>query len=228
MIHRHGLHPCNFLRQQNGHLMAVPLVVYKALFATFGAASYAPFRFVAIALYLLCAGLFFALTRERVGDAFALLASVVLLFLGTAWEQSLSAIGLILWISLAAGLGMLLALQARSRRRDVVACLLLGVSLASFSYGLAFAVAAAVKIVLEGAWRRRAWVVLVPLALYGLWLLAYGRSGASLSNIAGAPVFVANSLGAALESRTGLYPAVLPTTGPVPDVTWRPPLAPLI
>ena len=59
--------------------------------------------------------------------------------------------------------------------------------------------AAAVKIVLEGAWRRRAWVVLVPLALYGLWLLAYGRSGASLSNIAGAPVFVANSLGAALD-----------------------------
>ena len=226
LTHRRGHDPATLLHPQNGHLVILPLLIYKSFFAAFGATSYAPYRIAAIATYLLCAGLFFTLVRRRVGDGVALLASVVLLFLGTAWEQSLSGIGQIIWISLGAGLGMLLALEAQSRRGDVAACLLLAVSLASFSYGLPFAVAAAVEILLQSGWRRRAWVVAAPLALYGAWTIAYGQDQLSASNLPNAPAFLADALGAVLASLTGLYRAP-GQAGPTFDVTWGPPLAAL-
>ena len=40
------------------HLIAVPLLLYKAAFEGFGISSYVPYRLAHIALLLLCAGLF--------------------------------------------------------------------------------------------------------------------------------------------------------------------------
>lgn len=225
LMHRRGHGPDTFLRPVNGHLLVLPIAVYKALAATVGAGHYWPYRAVSLAALLLDAGLLFLLVRRRVGDGAALLAAVVVLFLGTGWEQSLSAIGLIVFISLGAGLGMLLALESGRRRSDALACGLLAVSLASFSYGLAFALAAAVEIALGPRRRQRAWVVAAPLALYGVWLLAYGEHQFSTSYIRAAPTFVADSLGAVLASLSGLYRSPGQVGGPSFDLTWGPPLA---
>jgi hypothetical protein len=216
ILHRRGHDPAILLRGKNGHLVLVPLLIDKALLAVFGA-SYAPLRVAAVAFGLLCAGLVFVLIRRRVGDAPALAAAVVLLFLGVAWEQLLWALGITYYCSLAAGLGMLLALERGDRRGDLIACGLLIVSLASFSIGLAFAAAAAVEVCFTArpARWRRLWISLIPLALYGLWALKYGQSQLVSSNIASTPFYIAETASAAMASLTGLFRMVGTAPGAV-------------
>ena len=93
------------------HLIAVPLLFYKAVYELFGINSDAPFQVAHIVLLLLCAGLFFALARRRVGDWLALLPTMVLLFLGPAREVVATPLRIPALISIAAGLGMLLMLE---------------------------------------------------------------------------------------------------------------------
>ncbi len=225
MLHRRGVNASTFLDPRHGHLIAVPILIYKTLLKLFGASSYVPFRIVALAIELTCAVLFYALVRRRVGDAIALAATVTVMFLGPAWEPLVSPVGMIALTSLAAGLGMLLALESSRRHADLAACALLMVSLASFSYGPAFAAAAAVDILLRDGGRRRIWVVIVPSALYVLWLIGYGQSQIIWGNVPGAPRAVFDSIGADLISVTGLYRPAGVTGGPLFDTTYAAPLA---
>ncbi len=128
------------------YLMPVPLLLYKGLFETFGISSYAPYRVVGIALVILCAGLFFVLARRRVGALLAVPPTILLLFFGSASEVVVTSLRIPSQIAIAAGLGMLVALDRRTLRGDVVACLLLGVSLLSHPEAAAFAAAAAVLV----------------------------------------------------------------------------------
>src|SRR5829696_7915331 len=50
-----------------GHLVAIPLLVFKGVFATVGVEPYWPYRLVAVLAHVLCAGLLFALVRRRLG-----------------------------------------------------------------------------------------------------------------------------------------------------------------
>jgi hypothetical protein len=192
----------------NGYLIAVPIAIYKLLFETAGLSTYVPYRGAAIALELLCAGLFYAVARLRVGDLWALPPTVLLLLFGFGGEQLLSAERMPGSIALAAGLGMLLALDRRTRRADVIALALLTVSLSSHPVGLAFAVAAAALVLLR-PWaeaRHSVWVFAVPVTLYAIWWL-FLRPPATvpmqrgLSSIAS---FVGQSWTATTEAVTGL------------------------
>jgi hypothetical protein len=227
MLQRRGRDPGVFLRQQNGHLMAVPILVHKVLFEVFGVESYVPYRLTAIAFELVVGALVFLLVRRRAGDAVAVAFAAVVLFFGPGWEPITSAVGMCNIISLAAGLGALLALDAGTRRGDVIATALLVVSVASFSYGPMFAAAAAVDILLRPGGGRRVWVALVPLAVFGLWRLGWDvESSARLANVPGVPRSLFDSAGAVGVSLTGLYRE----TGPIQssvlfDKTFAPPLA---
>lgn len=216
ILHRRGHDPTIFLRPQNGHLVLAPLLIYKTLLAVFGA-SYTPARVVAVGLGLLTAGLAFLFVRKRAGDAVALAGAVLLLFLGVAWEQLFWALGITYYGALAAGLGMLLALERGDRKGDLAACGLLLLSIASIGIGLAFAVAATVEICVTSrpARWRRLWISFVPLALYGLWTLKYGQNPAQASNIAAMPFYIAESASAAMASLTGLFRSVGTAPGAV-------------
>jgi hypothetical protein len=227
MLERRGHGVDVFLDEQNGHLMAVPILVHKALFEVFGVESYLPFQLTAVVVQLAAAGLFFAIVRRRVDDALAVAFTVAVLFFGPGWEPLLSAVGMLNIIGLAAGLGMLLALDAGSRRGDVVATVMLTISIASFSYGPMFAVAAAVDILLRPGAARRLWVPAIPLALYGMWELGWGgESHTRWDNLPGVPRSIADSASAVAVSLTGLYrhPGEAWVTNPV-DTTFGPPLA---
>ena len=153
------------------YLIAVPLLFFRGFFEVFGFDSETPFRALAIALQLLCAGLFFLLARRRVGDLLALPPTVLLLFFGYGGEMVLTGERIPELIAFSAGLGTLLVLPWEDRRGDVAAAVLLAISLASHPAGLAFAAAAAVLIALRPPpqrWRS-AWVFIVPVALYGVW-----------------------------------------------------------
>jgi hypothetical protein len=163
-----------------------------------------------------------------VDDTVAVAFTVALLFFGPGWDPLLSAVGSIANISLAAGLGMLLALNRGTRRADVVAALLLAISLASFSYGPAFAAAAAVDILLRPGGARRLWVPIVPMVAWGLWDLGWGdESQTHWGNMGGLANSVAESASAVAVSLTGLYRPGgedVDLANPV-DTTFGPPLA---
>lgn len=189
------------------HLIAIPLLLYKAAFEGVGIDSYTPYRLAHIALLLLCAGFFYALVRRRVGDALAVLPTAILLFLGSSVVASPLLIPSL--IATAAGLAMLLALERRDLRGDVAALFLLAISLASHSTSFAFAAAAAVLVLSRPAperWRR-SWVFALPILAYATWWLLEFDSPESRSlgsAIADAPAFIGESLVATLRAASGL------------------------
>ena len=154
------------------YLIAVPLLLYKALFEIFGMGSYLPYRITGILLVLLSAGLLFALLRRWLPDRFAVPPTLLMLFFGAGSEVLVNPVRLPSQIALAAGLGMMLALERRDRRGDLAAMVLVAISLASHPVGISFAVVGAVMILLSSwdGWRRL-WVIVIPGALFAAWWL---------------------------------------------------------
>jgi hypothetical protein len=204
------------------------VLIYKALLELFGMDSARPFQVVSTATFLVSAVLLFAWLRRRTGDWFALGATVLVLFLGAAWEDLLWQFQISYFGSMAAGLGALLALLREDRKGDVVACLLLVVSFAFSSLGIPFAIAAAVAVITGASWWSRAYIVVVPVALFGLWWLGWGHTAenhASLSNLAAVPKYLFDSIAAGLSSLFGL--ATPRDEAGVGALDWGRPLAAL-
>ena len=204
-----NLGPSDVLEPHNGHLIATTRLVYKAILETIGT-EYVAFRVLAVGTLLLSAGLFYTLVKRRVGALPALAPTIVLLFLGSAWGHVVIPIGLPIVLSVAAGLAALLALERGDRRGDVGGCALLILSVVSYTSGLAFVAGAALSVLLRPDRRGRAWIFLVPLALYATWFVWSLSSAASpesegrVSNVLVIPSYVADSLGSVMAALTGL------------------------
>lgn len=201
--------PGDVLEPHSGHLIATTRLAFKAILETVGV-DYLAFRLLAVASVLLSVGLFYALARRRIGALPALAPAFVLLFLGSAWQHIVTPIGFPITFSVAAGLCALLVLGRDGRRGDVAACLLLILSVATYTTGLAFLVGVAISVLMRPDRRGRAWVFLVPLVLYAAWFL-WSLSGDSSaegeitpSNVLLIPSWVAASLAAVLAALTGL------------------------
>ncbi|HEX3735382.1 MAG TPA: hypothetical protein VHU86_09555 [Solirubrobacterales bacterium] len=207
LVYRPGFNAHSILDPHGENIAIAPVLIYKALMGTVGMASALPYRVVSTATFLLSAILLFVLLKRRVGQWPALAATAIVLFLGAAWEDLLWPFQIGYFGSMAAGLGMLLALERGDRRGDVVACLLLSVSIVFSSLGLPFLAGAAVEVLARGDRWRRLYVVAIPLAIYAAWWLGWGHtaeSPLSVHNALGTPAFVFNSLTAALASTLGL------------------------
>jgi len=207
LVYRPGFTAHAVFDPHGENIVVAPVLIYKALLATFGMSSAFPYRVVATLLFLASAVLLFVLLRRRVGQWPALAATAVVLFLGAAWEDLLWPFQVNYFGAMAAGLGMLLALERRSRRGDGVACLLLSLSVVFSSLGLTFIVGAAVEVLTRSDRWRRLWIVAIPVAIYLAWYLGWGHtaeSALSLSNVGKTPAFVFNSLTASLASLLGL------------------------
>jgi hypothetical protein len=153
----------------NGHLVFVERLIYAINFKLFGA-SWLPIRIAEVVGAALAVVIAYALARRRVGGAVALAGAILLLFLGSAWELNYVVSGIGNVYAVAAGLGALLALERRCARGDAVACALLIVAVCSFTLGVAFAVGALLLLLLQPRAKSRAWIALIPLALYSAWL----------------------------------------------------------
>jgi len=208
----------------NGHLVILGRLIYELLFGLFGT-DYLWFRVAEVIGLLTCAGLFFALARRRTSPPIALAFTLSLLTLGYANEVLMWPFDLHTLYSAALGLGAFLALEREDRRGDVVACTLLLLSVATLEVGVAFAVGAAVLILLGENPKRRLWVFLGPIALYFVWWLwahKFEQSGILLSNIRLFPLTIANSLIAAVGSVTGLNPTAGAAPPEVTTITAAP------
>lgn len=166
-FHPHNEHPSILFR-----------VLYSLLLHSVGLRSYLPYATVLLAAHFANLLLLFELVRRRAGDVIGLAVVALLMLMGAAWDDLLWAFQMAWLISVAFGLGMLIALQGPSTpRRLATAAGLLTLSLAFSGIGLAFAVTAAAQLALTPSRRRDLlWLVPVGVLLLG-WYLAFGRYG---------------------------------------------------
>lgn len=206
----------------NGHLQLGGKLIYEATFAVAGT-NYTAFVLINIAALCAAVGLVFELARRRVGPLMALAPSILLLFLGFAREVLLWPFDVHTLGAIALGLGALLALERGDRRGDIFACVLITLSIATIEVGIAILVGIAVLVMLAPGRLRRAWVFILPAALYAAWWIwarkfDQDQSAISVDNIDLIPKTVYHSAAAVLGSLTGTNP-VIPATY-ITAVTW--------
>lgn len=191
-----------------GHLILTPMLLFRAVLGIAGA-SYTGMGVVQIGLLLILSGLIYEYGRRRVGPLLALPPAIVILFLGSSSSVLMQPmIGIQFLCALTPGVAGLLALERGDRRGDIAACIFFSLATLGFEMGLAFVLGGAVSIALRDDRWRRAWIVAVPLAIYGIWRIwaaKYGDSGAHLSNIIWVPAYGVDSLGVVVASLFGLF-----------------------
>lgn len=208
LVRRQGWGASYFFEPFHGSNIVGLAFAYKLLREVFGLGSATPYYVASIATFVVSGALLFVYLRRRVDEWLAVAAAILVLFLGAAFEDLLFAFQLGYFASVAAGLGMLIALDREDERGDWIACGLLAVSLAFASVGLAFAVGALVDLALGRRPRaRRIHVAILPIALYGLWWAGWGHTGeshVSVHNLLTAPAFVFKAAAAGVTSLLGL------------------------
>ncbi len=225
VVARQGMSAATLLRPHGPHLTVLPILIYKLLLALFGGGSYLPFRVMAAVDLVIVALALGVACRDRWGRWWGLAPVLLLVTLGPGAVTILWPFQVGYAIAVAAGFAALVALDRQRPYGDVIGCVALLVSLASGSQGIGFVVGAAVMIILQGSWRRRAWIVLVPAILYLLWYAAYGRQASEthLGLWGSALSYSFQALSATFEGIVGLS-SVAPTTGPL-DITYGVPIA---
>lgn len=216
----------SLLAPHNEHIVLIPVAIEQLLLRVFGMSDATPEYVLQSLVLAAAAALLFVYVRRRVGDWLALFAAVLLLFLGPAWEVLLWPFEISFSGSVLFGLAMLLALERGDRRGDIAACAFLCLSFGFSSVAIPFAAAAAVDVFQK---RRshglgRAYVVVVPVALFAVWYLGWGsdaESHLSLGNLMTSPRFVLDSVAVAVAGLFGFGDSAL--AGPV-DPAWGRPL----
>lgn len=219
-----------YLQPHNEHPAVLFRALYSLLLHTVGLRSYLPYLAVLALAHLANVVLLFEIVRRRAGDLVAIAAAALLMLLGAGWDDLLWAFQMAWLLSVAFGLGMLLALARPPGRASVAvaaACLL--VSLALSGIGVAFAIAAVVTLALDRQGRRLLlWLAPVGLALAAWYALA-GRFGnhpnpqPTFANLWLDPLYVLWGLGqsvAALIGEGGAVGPVLLVLG-AGAVAWR-------
>ncbi len=209
------------LQPHVGHLVLTARLAYAFVFETLGT-GYRPFQLLTVVSLVSMVALFFVYASRRVGPVVALAPSLVLLCFGSDPDHLLQGNGFTVLLSIACGLGALLLLERGGPRRDLVACALLCLGVATYSDALAFLVAAAVAVLISGDRKHRIWIFLVPAALYFAWWLWARNSPWSsgeqiaLSELLMMPSWGFRSLSAVLGSLSGFDYPFLGSAQPTP------------
>lgn len=221
-----GYSPGSILEPYNAHLIGVTRLLYASATELFGT-DHLPIAAATIAAVIGSAALLFAFVERRLGPIIALAASLPLLFMGSTPVTLVPSYSGFAQAT-AFGVAALIALERRTMRADVAACVALLLSVASLEIGVAFAICVAVWLALEPESRRRIWVAVVPLAAYGAWWL-WARQfdqGIATGSILLTPGYAADSLAATVGAMSGLSIAFgNATPDAVLDVGWARPLA---
>jgi hypothetical protein len=231
-----GFNLTGLVTQHNAQLILLPRLIYATVFKLFGP-DYLVIRTIEAVGVALVGATVYALARPRIG-ALALAPAIVLMFFGYAWDSTLTGNGIINVYCLLPGLAALLVLDRGRRFALPLACLLLALSLSSWTAGLAFVAGAAVLLLQRGRLRWSWWVPAVPVLLWGAWWvfkpgfhgpLYGGATGFKASNVLLIPNFAADSLAAVGSAVSGLSFAFnqtsVATSGVTTDTSWGPVIA---
>lgn len=191
-----------FLDPINGHLLVVPMLIFRAGLELFDNSQIGFTVFELLVLYSLSLGIF-VYSKPRIGPVLAIAPAVIPLTLGAAWPLlSLSLIGIEWGIAASFGVWAIILVEKGgtgegSTSLDILACVLLCLSIASFSIGLPFIVACGAMILLRPNRFRSLWIVAVPIILYSVWRLwaasKVGSAGAEAANVPWIPGYIIDS-----------------------------------
>ncbi len=172
-----GLNPGDLLRAHFGHFVAVPIVVYRVLWATVGLRSYLPYVGLAIALHVVASALLWVVMRRaRVRPWTATAVASAFVLFGSGAQDVLWAFQITFTSALVLGLLQLLLVDHDGPvdRRDWIgiAAGLLGLMCSGVAVTMVVVVAIAALL-------RRSWRVALlhsaPIGVYGAWWLHYSH-----------------------------------------------------
>ena len=175
----------DLLAQHGGHMVAVPLVVYRLLFAIFGLRSYLPYQLVAVVLHLTTAWLLRAVMRRAgAGVWIATAAASLFLFFGAGAENILWAFQITFTGALAFGLGQLLLADRDGAlgRRDWLG---LGAGLGAImcsGVGVTMVCVVGAAVLIRRGWRAAAFHTAPLLGLWLIWRARYVSRSPSTTN----------------------------------------------
>lgn len=197
-----------YLEPHNSNIVLLFMLIFRGLFEIFGLTHPFGFHLFAMVAFMTIPVVLFGYMRNLVGSALALLAAMVVLFLGACTDSLLLIFQFCFSISIAAGIAALLALGRGGGRWDIAACVLLVVSVLTVTLGVPFLVAAAVVLLLARDTIQRSYVVLIPGFLFLVWYLGWGREDAvspALDTVLATPGFIFDSFGYSLAVLTGTF-----------------------
>jgi hypothetical protein len=165
----------------NEHWSTIPILLFRLDFALFGMHHYLPYAVLAVGCHALIALLVFVLLRASgVGPWVGVLGALVVAFVGggagsenTLWDFQVGFLA-----SGVFGLFALLALAQEDdadRRRTVVAAVSLILALMSSGIGLLMVFWVGTYLLFRDGVRRAVLTTVVPVAIYGLWFVAFGH-----------------------------------------------------
>ena len=225
---RYGAGPDKWLAPINGHLCAVPILIFTVITKVFGAEDLLPFRVAVLAFHLTLLSLVYVLARPRLGGPMTLVAILPLTVVAGGWlDLLMPATGLFAIGPLIAAVGAYLALERRTTRWDVAACALLVLGMATSGEGLAVLGGFTVYFLLSPQQWRRLWVVGVPVVLYLIWRARYHPpSEFQLSDLSMVLSYVVRGVSSGLGSYTTLgdaygKPLAVGLIGAWLIVVWR-------
>jgi len=208
LMNRRDPNVAALLHPHNEHLVLFPVLIEEGLLRLFGMSTATPEYLVMSVFLLATAALLYVYVKRRVGPWAALLATIVILFLGPAWEVLLWPFEITFVGPVLFGLATLLALERDDAPGDLLACVCLIAALGFSGLGVPFFVAAVVAIAVgrRERWLARAYVVGVPGVLFVAWYLRWGHEAhthISTHNLLNSPRVVAEAASVATGSLSG-------------------------
>ncbi len=196
----------------NEHWSTGPILMYRALYALYGARTYVPYIVVLLLFHIVAAHLLWRLLLHiGVGPAIATALATVFVVLGAGYENLMWAFQVGFVGSVALGLGgLLLVNHDRPWGRRDVACWLVSVIGLMFSgISVTMVVAAGLAVLLRRGWRQALLTVSVPGAVYLVWLVLIGhhdvgRGERSLHDVVKYPEFIWSALRSAVDETVGV------------------------
>lgn len=187
-----------FWHPYGGHLIVVPYYVFRGVLELFGP-SYTAFGVIQVIALSLTAALVYIYGKRRIGPILALGPAIVMLFMLGSYPVLLEPmIGIQFLAALLPGLAAIVVLEREDLRGDIAACVLLCLAMAGFSEALPFLLGAVVSVGLSRNWKRRIWVLAVPIIGYGYWRIyasQFESTGVITSNIPLLPTYFVDALG---------------------------------
>ena len=216
ILDRRGGSLSTYLDPHNQHLSLFPVIIYKLLFKLVGLRHYTPYRVVLVAFDLVSGALLYVLAARRLGRWLALAPTLLLLLIGSSFEDLLWPFQIGFLGSVAAGLGALVLLDRSDAggRSDGLAAALLIYSVGSSGVGLAYLAGSAVMLIAQRTPWRRLWVVGLPALLFLIWYLGWETNAPITSaSLLGAPQYIVDVASAGFAGIAGL------------SLTYGPPIA---
>lgn len=210
-----GLAPLSqFWHPYGGHLIVLPYYIFRGVLELFGS-SFTAFSVIQVAGLSAMAALLYVYAKRRLGPVLALGPPLVLLFLGGSFPLLLEPmIGIQFLSAMVPGLAAIVVLEREDLRGDIGACVLLLLAVAGFSEGLIFLAGACVAVALSPNWKRRLWLLAVPILAYGYWrhwaAQFHEPTGIVSSNIPLLPSYFIDALAVYVTASFGLVGLIAP------------------